>query len=92
MVVFILEKVPVGLRGLLSRWMLEVKAGVFVGHCSAMVREQLWQQATGRSRGWSGVLMVHSADNEQGFAVRLFGQTSRLIEDFEGLQLVRIPS
>ena len=92
MVVLILEKVPVGLRGLLSRWMLEVKAGVFVGRCSAMVREQLWLQATGRARGWSGIIMAYSADNEQGFAVRLFGETSRMVEDFEGIQLVRIPS
>ncbi len=41
MVVIILEKVPAGLRGELTRWLLELKAGVFVGKVSAMVRERL---------------------------------------------------
>ena len=31
MIVLILERVPVGLRGELTRWLLEAKAGVFVG-------------------------------------------------------------
>ena len=32
MTVLILERVPASLRGQLTRWMLEVKAGVFVGN------------------------------------------------------------
>ena len=31
MVVMILERAPPGLRGEMSRWMIEPKAGVFVG-------------------------------------------------------------
>ena len=38
MVVMILERVPVLLRGELTRWLLEVRAGVFVGTMSAGVR------------------------------------------------------
>lgn len=44
MVVMIVERAPPGLRGLLTRWMLEPKAGVFVGTMSAMVRDKLWQR------------------------------------------------
>ena len=40
----ILEKVPPSLRGELTRWFLEPKAGVFVGHVGAMVRDRLWQK------------------------------------------------
>ena len=34
MIIMILENVPVGLRGELSRWLIEPRAGVFVGHVS----------------------------------------------------------
>ncbi len=43
MIVLILEKVPTSLRGELTRWLLELKAGVFVGKVSAMVRDRLWE-------------------------------------------------
>ena len=41
MIVMILENVPTSLRGELSRWLLEPRAGVFVGHVSARVRDKL---------------------------------------------------
>ena len=85
--VIVLEKVPVGLRGELTRWLLEVHAGVFVGRVSAMVREKLWTLACNRLREGAG-LMVYSTDNEQGFSMRSCGTTSRTIRDFEGLLLV----
>lgn len=90
MVVMILERVPPGLRGELTRWYLEPKAGVFVGRVSAMVREQLWEKACGQAKG-GGCLMIHSSDGEQGFRLRARGKTSRSIEDFGGLFLVRVP-
>ena len=46
MVVLVLERVPTSLRGELTRWMLEPKAGVFVGTMSALVREQLWEKVS----------------------------------------------
>ena len=48
MVVLILERVPPGLRGELTRWFLEPQAGVFVGRVSAAVRERLWEKAAAR--------------------------------------------
>jgi len=47
MVVMILECVPESLRGELSRWLLEPKAGVFVGTVTATVRERLWERVCG---------------------------------------------
>lgn len=90
MVVLILERVSQGLRGELTRWFLEPKSGVFVGHVSAMVRDKLWEKACGQAKG-GGCLMIHTSDNEQGYRVRSWGDTSRSIEDFEGLFLVRVP-
>jgi len=90
MVVILLERVPVSLRGDLSRWMLELKAGVYVGKVSGMVRDKLWERICANSRG-GGALLAHTTDNEQGFAFRFWGETSRQIVDFEGLMLVQRP-
>ncbi|MEN6519704.1 MAG: type I-E CRISPR-associated endoribonuclease Cas2e [Armatimonadota bacterium] len=89
MMVLILESVPSGLRGEISRWLIEPKAGVFVGKVSAMVRDKLWQKACEHSKG-GGVTMIYSTNNEQGYTFRTFGETSRSIVDWEGLMLVRI--
>ena len=90
MVILILEKVPVGLRGELSRWFLEPKAGVFVGRVSALVRDLLWDKVC-REKRQGAALMIYNADREQGFDIRTHGETSRRVEDFEGLLLIRIP-
>lgn len=90
MIVLLLERVPVSLRGELTRWLLELKAGVFVGKVSAAVRDKLWEKACEQAGG-GGCHLVQPAANEQGFTLRSFGQTTRLVEDFEGLQLIRRP-
>lgn len=88
MVVLILERVPPGLRGELSRWMIEPTAGVFVGSVSAMVRDRLWERAMKAGYGGAGV-MVHTSNTEQGFDVRTFGDRSREMVNIEGVWLVR---
>ena len=42
MLVMVLENVPPSLRGELTRWLIEPRPGVFVGHVSALVRDRLW--------------------------------------------------
>lgn len=42
MVVIVLSACPAGLRGHLTRWLLEISAGVFVGHVSTRVRDLMW--------------------------------------------------
>ncbi len=88
MVVMILEKVPSGLRGELTRWYLEPRTGVFVGRVSALVRDMLWDKAC-KNANAGGCLMIHSSDGEQGYRIRSWGNTKRSIEDFDGLFLVR---
>ena len=88
MMVLILERVPPGLRGELTRWLLEAKAGVFVGGVSALVREKLWLRACASIGGGAGML-IYPADTEQGFAIRFWGKTSHTVADFDGLFLIR---
>ncbi len=86
----VLENAPPSLRGELTRWMIELHAGVFVGKISALVRDKLWEEVCGKLSGGAGML-VYSAANEQGFSIRFWGLPSRIIEDFDGLILVRRP-
>jgi CRISPR-associated protein Cas2 len=90
MVMLILQRAPPSLRGELSRWMIEPRAGVFVGNVSAMVRDKLWEWVV-KSAPEAGAIMVHSAQTEQGFRVRTYGDSSREIVEWQGLQLVRVP-
>jgi CRISPR-associated protein Cas2 len=90
MVVMVLERVPPGVRGELTRWMLELDTGVFVGSLSALVRDRLWELTCRKMAGGAG-LMVYSTNTEQGFDVRLWGATSRQPVEYEGLMLIRQP-
>lgn len=91
MTVLIVERVPPGLRGELSRWLLEPRAGVFVGRLSALVRERLWREVSRRVDVVGAGLLIHVADREQGFAIEMVGDPSRLPVDMEGLTLIRRP-
>ncbi|MBC8204259.1 MAG: type I-E CRISPR-associated endoribonuclease Cas2 [FCB group bacterium] len=88
MVVLIVEKVSPSLRGLLSRWLIEVKAGVFVGQVSALVRDRLWEKYL-ENLGKGAALQIWSTNNEQGFDMRMAGERDRIIVDYEGLKLVK---
>uniref|UniRef100_B8HWH5 CRISPR-associated protein Cas2 n=1 Tax=Cyanothece sp. (strain PCC 7425 / ATCC 29141) TaxID=395961 RepID=B8HWH5_CYAP4 len=88
MMVIILENVRTNLRGELSRWLFEIKAGVFAGRVSGLVRDELWQLVQ-QKVGKGSALMIHSTNNEQGFTARAVGNPSRSLVDIEGLLLVR---
>lgn len=99
MVLMILERVAPSLRGELTRWLIQPRTGVFIGTVSALVRDKLWGKVVGtlqaakplKSGKQRGAMMVYTTNNEQGFAVRVFGETDRRIEDFEGLLLAKTP-
>jgi CRISPR-associated protein Cas2 len=91
MVLILLERVPPSLRGELTRWLIQPRAGVFVGNISALVREKLWEKLLHAKRS-GGVTMIYSSNTEQGFAIRSYGETARRVEDFGGLLLAKTPA
>lgn len=90
MIVVVLSACPVGLRGDLTRWLLEISAGVFVGKVSARVREHLWNRITTTCSDGSA-LMVYSADNEQRLEFKVHRHPWEPV-DFEGVKLMMRPS
>ncbi len=89
MVVLVLEKAKPVLRGELSRWLFEIKAGVFAGRISALVRDELWLLVE-QKLGQGSAVMIYPQRNEQGFGARMLGNPSRSLIDIEGLLLVKI--
>ncbi|MEG3626589.1 type I-E CRISPR-associated endoribonuclease Cas2e [Streptomyces poriticola] len=90
MTVIVLTNCPVGLRGFLTRWLLEISAGVFIGSPSARIRDLLWnevQQYAGQGRA----LLAHTTNNEQGFTF-LTHDHAWHPADHEGLTLIRRPN
>ena len=90
MVVVVLTACPVGLRGDLTRWLLEIASGVFVGHVTARVRDRLWERITGQIRTGKAI-MVYSARNEQHLAFKVHRSDWNPV-DCEGLALMEKPA
>lgn len=87
MTILILTAVAPGLRGHLTRWLLEISPGVFVGHISVRVRDLLWERTVeyieqGRA------IMLFATRNEQRFDFKVCGHDWVPV-DFDGISLIR---
>jgi len=87
MLVIVVENVPPRLRGRLAVWLIEIRAGVYVGDLSVKVREMLWSQIEeGIEEG--NAIMTWSTNTESGFDFMTLGKNRRLPVEFDGLKLV----
>ena len=87
MMVVVLNNAPPRLRGRLAAWLLEVRAGVYVGDYSARTRTRIWEQVEAYIEGGDAV-MVWKAPTDQGFDFLTVGRNRRMPVDFDGLKLV----
>ncbi|MFJ6739195.1 type I-E CRISPR-associated endoribonuclease Cas2e [Streptomyces sp. NPDC091279] len=90
MTVIVLANCPAGLRGFLTRWLLEISPGVFLGSPTARVRDILWEEVR-QYRGKGRALLAYQTDNEQGFTFATHEHAWRP-KDHEGLVLLHRPS
>ncbi|MFN3809711.1 MAG: type I-E CRISPR-associated endoribonuclease Cas2e [Roseateles asaccharophilus] len=88
MVMVVTENVPPRLRGRMAIWLLEVRAGVYVGDVSRRTREMIWLQL---QEGFDGgnVVMAWATRNESGFEFQTLGENRREPVDHDGLRLVK---
>ena len=88
MVVLLVSKAPPSLRGKLTRWLLQLKAGVYVGTLSARVRSRIWAlTCQSLNGGWA--VLLFPAKTEQGFDILSHGTAPVEFQDFEGIWLVK---
>jgi CRISPR-associated protein Cas2 len=87
MTVIVAENVPPRLRGRLAIWLLEVRAGVYVGKVSRRVREMIWEQVDkGLDEG--NAVMAWTTNTESGFDFMTLGKNRRIPREMDGLKLV----
>lgn len=88
MVVVVTEAIPHRLRGRLAVWLLEIRAGVYVGDVSRRVREMIWHQVNELAEKGNAV-MAWSINTESGFDFITYGENRRMPVELDGLRLVK---
>jgi len=87
MLVIVVENAPPRLRGRLAVWLLEIRAGVYVGKASRRVREMLWVTVEkGIEEG--NAVMAWSTNTESGFDFMTVGANRRIPVEMDGVKLV----
>ena len=87
MLVTVVENAPPRLRGRLAIWLLEVRAGVYIGKVSRRVREMIWDQIEKGIENGNAV-MAWSTNTESGFDFMTLGANRRIPVEMDGIKLV----
>lgn len=87
MMVVVVENAPPRLRGRLAVWLLEIRAGVYVGTYSKRTREMIWEQVVTMIGEGDGVI-AWAAPTDAGFEFETVGRDRRRPVEFDGLKLV----
>lgn len=89
MIVISITDCPLALRGDLTKWFQEINTGVYVGHVSARVRDEVWKRIQEHTKSGRAT-MVFRANNEQRMDFRVHNTHWEPI-DFDGLKLMLRP-
>ena len=87
MLMIVTENVPPRLRGRLAVWLLEIRAGVYIGDVNRRIREMIWEQIT-KLHEDGNVAMAWATNTESGFDFQTIGENRRVPIDYDGLRLV----
>ncbi|PID63961.1 MAG: type I-E CRISPR-associated endoribonuclease Cas2 [Gammaproteobacteria bacterium] len=87
MMVIVVNNAPPRIRGRLAVWLLEVRAGVYVGKYSKRTRLRIWEQVVEGIENGDAV-MAWAASLDQGFDFVTVGHNRREPVDLDGLKLV----
>lgn len=87
MMVVVLENAPPRLRGRLAVWLLEIRAGVYIGDYGRRVRERIAAEVAAAIGGGNAVV-AWTVANDAGFEFETFGSNRRVPVDLDGFRLV----
>lgn len=83
----VVENAPPRLRGRLAVWLLEIRAGVYLGNYARRTREMIWNEVLA-AIGDGNAVIAWTAPNDAGFAFDTCGANRRIPVDFDGFDLV----
>lgn len=87
MMVIVVEGAPPRLRGRLAVWLLEVRAGVYLGSYGRRVREMIWGQVQAYI-GNGNAVIAWATPHEVGFEFDTCGASRRVPVDLDGFRLI----
>jgi CRISPR-associated protein Cas2 len=87
MLVIASETIPARLRGRLAIWLLQVRAGIYIGNVSAKVREMIWEQCETLYED-GNIVMAWQTNTESGFDFQTLGENRRIPIEMDGVRLV----
>ena len=90
MMTLVLTAVPAGLRGDLTKWLLEISPGVFVGNVSSRIRDHIWGRVIAECRH-GRALLVYTTNTEQKLAFESHNH-NWVPTDFDGVMLMKRPT
>ena len=88
MLVIVVNNAPPRLRGRLAVWLLEIRAGVYVGNYSRRTREMIWEQVQSLIEQGDAII-AWAAANDAGYDFDTCGKNRRTPTDLDGMKLVR---
>ncbi len=90
MTVIVVENVAPRLRGRLNVWMLEIRAGVYIGNLSQRHRAMVWSQVRNEiDNGDQGnAVLMWGAPNETGFDFDTHGPNRRIPREMDGIKFI----
>lgn len=88
MLVIAVNNAPPRLRGRLAVWLLEIRAGVYVGNYSRRTREMIWEQVQSLIEQGDATI-AWAAANDAGYDFDTCGVNRRAPTDLDGMKLVR---
>jgi CRISPR-associated protein Cas2 len=71
----------------LAVWLVEVRAGVYLGNLSRRAREMIWAQLEAGVEG-GNIILAWATRSESGFEFQTLGENRREPVDWDGLRLV----
>ena len=87
MTTIVSENVAASLRSFLVLWLVEIRAGVYVGNLSRSKREEVWDSVVDEV-GDGSCVMIWETNNESRYDSVTVGDNRRFAVDFDGLKLV----
>ena len=87
MLVIVVENAPPRLRGRLALWLVEMRAGVYVGKVSRRIREMIWSHIE-KGIGDGNAVMAWTTNTESGYDFLTLGPNRRIPKEMDGLRLV----
>ena len=87
MLVIAVNNAPPRLRGRLAVWLLEIRAGVYIGNYSRRTREMIWEQVQSLIEQGDAII-AWAAANDAGYDFDTCGVNRRIPTDLDGMKLV----